>query len=102
MPNFIFTDRNGKPCLIFDLCVIGNVYAHWDLNQNLDKLFELVDSELKLLNKRLISYQSVDFKDEETKRFMIQQSSNIILHLKRFKNFLDEGITKNYKTEIEN
>lgn len=101
MPNFIFTDRLGKPCLIFDLCVIGNVYSHWDLSQNLEKLFELVDSEIKMLNKRLMSYQNADFKDEQTKNFMIQQSSNVILHLKRFKNFLDEGISKNYGSQIE-
>lgn len=102
MPNFIFTDRLGKPTLIFDLTVLGSVYAHWDLNQNLDKLFDIVDSEIKLLNKRLLSYHNTDFRDEETKRFMIQNSSNVILHLKRFKNFLNEGIMKDYHSYIEN
>jgi hypothetical protein len=101
MTNFVFTDRNGKPCLIFDLCVLGNVYSHWDLNQSLDILFELVDKEIKNINKKLVSYSDCDFRDEETKKFLTQQSSNIVLHLKRFKNFLDEGITKNYKSYIE-
>ena len=102
MRNFIFTDRIGKPCLIFDLTVIGNVYNHWDLSLNLEKLFDIVDAEIKLLNKRLLVYQTADFKDEDTKNFMIQNSSNVMLHLKRFKKFLDEGITKGYNSYIEN
>jgi hypothetical protein len=102
MPSFIFTDRLGKPCLIFDLGVLGNVYPHWDLSQELERVLDIVEKEIKMTNKRLISYEKSEFRDDETKRFFIQQSSNVILHLKRFKNFLDEGICKNYGSYIEN
>ncbi len=99
MTNFIFADRNKVPCLIFDLCVINNVYSHWDLNQSLEILFDLVDKEIKDLTLKQQKYHFYD--DLETKTFLIQQTSNVLLHLKRFKNFLDEGITKGYHSFIE-
>jgi hypothetical protein len=99
MTNFIFADRNKVPCLIFDLCVINQVYSHWDLNQSLEILFDLVDKEIKDLTIKQQQYHL--YQDEETKTFLIQQTSNVLLHLKRFKKFLDEGISKDYHCYIE-
>ncbi len=97
----IFEDRIGKLCSRFDLKVIKVVYAHWDLTQNPDNLIDLVSKEIQLLTKQNQSFQRYNLRDDETKRFLVYQTSDVLFHLKRLKKFLDDGISKGYKLTIE-
>jgi hypothetical protein len=54
--------------------VVQKAYPSWNLIENPEKLLEKVESEIKVV------------KDQD-----------VLLHLKRMKSFLDEGIGKGYK-----
>jgi hypothetical protein len=101
MTHFVFEDGTGKPCAIFDLKFLQVVYPQWDFKESLDKFFELVKSEILEVSKNHKKYEESEFKDKETKNFLINQSNNVLLHLKRLKRFLEEGIDKGYKLILD-
>lgn len=101
MTQFVFEDRIGKPCSIFDLNFLQIVYPHWDFNESSERLFELVKKEILEVSKNHKKYEDFEFKDKETKNFLVNQSNNVLLHLKRLKRFLEEGIDKGYKLVLD-
>ena len=99
---FVFEDRIGKLCLRFNLNIIRAVYPHWDYNLNADLLLDLVSKEIQNLSQQNKSFlKNTLFRDEETKRFLTYQTSDVLFQLKRLKKFLDDGISKGYKLVID-
>ena len=101
MPHLVFEDRIGKLCSIFDLGSLVLVYTNVDFHLPPEEILEWTRKELQTNSKNILQFQESYFKDKETKEFLINQSNNLILHLKRLKSFLEEGIDKQYKLILE-
>jgi hypothetical protein len=102
MSHFVFEDRTGKLCSIYDLRVIQSVYSHWDLHRSPDEILEWTRTEIQNFSKNRTKFEnSTHFRDKETKDFLVNQSDHILRHLKRLKSFLEEGIDKGYKLLFE-
>lgn len=102
MVHLVFEDRNGKLYSIFDLGLIHMVYSHWDFTSSPESLLELTTQEIIEVSKNQKKYiDSEHFREKETKDFLVNQSNNILLHLKRLKRFLEEGIDKEYKLVLD-
>ena len=100
MPNLVFEDRNGKLCSIFDSSIIRFVYTHLDFHEPPTELLEKTIKEIQEISKNRTRYENSEFL-HESKDFLINQSNNVILHLRRLKRFLEEGIDKDYKLVVE-
>jgi hypothetical protein len=102
MTHFIFEDHNKKLCSIYDLKLIQAIYCHWDLHSSPDEILEWTQMEIQNFTKNRIQFESSEhFRDKETKDFLINQSDQILRHLKRLEAFLKEGIEKGYHLYIE-
>jgi hypothetical protein len=102
MNHFVFEDHTRKLCSIYDLRLIHVVYSHWDLHRPPESLLEWTRTEIQNFSKNRSKYENSEhFRDKETKDFLVNQSDNVLLHLKRLKTFLEEGIDKGYKLVVE-
>jgi hypothetical protein len=102
MVHLLFEDTNGKLCSIFDFSLIHNVFSNWDLTLSDVRILELVNKEIEDVSNHRTKYEDCDFfREKETKDFLVNQSNNILLHLRRLKRFLEEGIDKKYKLVLE-
>lgn len=102
MNHFVFEDHKGKLSSIYDLRIIQVVYSNWDLHRSPEEILEWTTIEIQNFSKNRTRYESSEhFRDKETKDFFINQTTNILTHLKRLKSFLQEGIDKGYKLKIE-
>jgi hypothetical protein len=102
MTHFVFEDRTGNLCSIYDLKVLQSVYSHWDLHSSADQILEMTRIEIQNFSKNRTKFENSNhYRDKETKDFLVNQSDNILRHLKRLKLFLEEGIDKGYKLVIE-
>jgi hypothetical protein len=86
---------------MFDLKLLSVVYEHWNFSDDAETLLGLVSSEMIKVSKDIQKYKQSDFRDKETRDFHINQSNYTLLHLKRLKAFLEEGIDKEYKLILE-
>lgn len=110
MSHFVYEDRIGKLCSIYDLKYIQTVYSHLDFSSiwvsgtSLDPemILEWTKHEIQIISKDRTRFEnSEQFRDKETKDFLVNQSNNILLHLKRLKSFLTEGIDKGHKLILD-
>lgn len=102
MNHFVFEDHRGKLCSIYDLRTIQVVYSHWDLHRSPEEILEWTRDEIQNFSKNRTRYENSEhFRDRETKDFLVNQTTNILTHLKRLKSFLQEGIDKGYKLKVE-
>ena len=100
--SFVFEDHTGKPCSIYDLRVIQTVYSHWDIHSSAAEILEWTRMEIQNFSKNRTMFENSNyFRDKETKDFLVNQSDNILRHLKRLQLFLEEGIDKGYKLVLE-
>ena len=110
MTHFVYEDRIGKLCSIYDLKYIQTVYSHLDFSStwgsvsSLDPemILEWTKHEIQNISNDRKRFENLEqFRDKETKDFLVNQSNNILLHLKRLKSFLTEGIDKGYRLTLD-
>jgi hypothetical protein len=101
MSYFVFEDRTGNLCSRYDLNIVKFVYPHWDFSQSPEILLDLVISEIQNLKHQNHLFQKSMLRDNETKNFLVYQTSDIMLQLKRLKKFLEDGISKQFKLVID-
>ncbi len=78
MVYLIFEDRTKKASRTIDPEVVQKAYPDWKLDENPEDLLLKVESELKRVKDK-----------------------NILLHLKRMKIFLDDGISKGHTLVLD-
>lgn len=110
MSHFVYEDRIGKLCSIYDLKYIQTVYGHLDFSSmgdtgtSLDPemILEWTKKQIETISNDRKKFESSEqFRDKETKDFLVNQSNNILLHLKRLKSFLTEGIDKGHRLTLD-
>lgn len=101
MSHLVFEDRTGKLCSMFDLKLLSVVYSHWDFSDDAESLLELARKEMIKVSKDIQRFNQTEFRDKDTRDFHINQTNYTLLHLKRLKAFLEEGIDKQYKLILE-
>ena len=102
MVHFVFEDKSGKLCSIFDLDLIHTIYLNWDFTAAPDIILDWTKNEIENMSKRRMSYEESEFfREKETKDFLVNQTNNTLLHLNRLKRFLEEGIEREYKLLID-
>lgn len=110
MSHFVYEDRIGKLCSIYDLKYIQTVYGHldfsniWGTCSSLDPemILEWTKNQIQIISNDRKKFENLEqFRDKETKDFLVNQSNNILLHLKRLKSFLTEGIDKGHRLTLD-
>ena len=101
MTHFTFEDDCGKICSIFDLKLLETVYPHWDFSQPPNDLLNLISLEIQEVAKNHNTFKESEFNDSNTKEFLVNQSLNVLVYLKRLTNFLEEGSRKGYKLILQ-
>jgi hypothetical protein len=92
-----YQDKFGNIVSIFDIERLEFIYSNWDLDGPVESLLVVVNREILDVQDKLCIFQRSHFEDHEIKKYLLEQSVYLIRLLNKFKKFLEEGASKNYR-----
>jgi hypothetical protein len=95
--NLFFVDPPDD-CHIFNIELIQSLYPNLDLSHN---IYSSVCDMIDLHRKQFIVFHKGYFRDQETENLLIHGTNELLVHLIRFKKFLERYYQIENKIKLE-